>query len=467
MKKVNSDIFREYDIRGLTTDGSLSPEVAEQIGKAFGTVLKENNGNKAAVGYDNRFSSIFLKDFLIKGLISTGINVIDIGMVVTPMLYFAQIYYNVEGAVMVTGSHNPPEYNGFKISVNGQNLYGAGIKNLQHLIATQSFITGTGSLLKENVFPAYRNMIRKKIKLGPKKLKVVVDPGNGTTSPYAPKILSSLGCKVIPINAESNPTFPGHFPDPVLPENLEDLQAAVLKEKADVGIAYDGDGDRLGVVDNEGKIIWGDKIMILFWKEILSKTPQIDKAFVEVKCSQCLIDELKKLGVQPVFLRTGHSYVKKALKETGAPFAGEMSGHMFFADEYYGFDDAIYASARLLRILSNIENTLADELKKLPEYYSTPEIRIDCPDAIKFKIVSECKSFFSEKYSIIDVDGIRINFNDGWALIRASNTQPALVLRCEATTYNKLSQYVKIIYDKLVEYPDIKIQLNDKLFRYF
>lgn len=438
--KVKPEIFRQYDIRGIAGE-ELTETVAEAIGKAVGTITIRAGVNRAVVGYDNRISSKPLKDALIKGMISTGVNVLDCGVVVTPALYYATKLYKTNAGVMVTASHNPPQYNGFKIcSVDGGTMYGEQIQELRRMIENEDFETGQGSVEEVEVKKHYINMIIEKIKLGPKKLKIVVDCGNGTASFFAVDLFTELGCEVIPLYCESDPRFPNHFPDPVKESNLKDLIKMVLENKADLGVGFDGDGDRIGVVDDKGNIIWGDQLMILFWREIMPKYPGT-KAIVEVKCSQALVDEIEKLGGEPIFYKTGHSLIKAKMKELNAVFTGEMSGHMFFADEYYGYDDALYAAARLLRILSNTDKSLSELLSNINKYYSTPELRIHSTDTEKFLHVEKVREYFIQKQiPMIEVDGVRALFGHGWGLVRASNTGPELIVRAESRTPEGLEE---------------------------
>jgi len=453
MVKVDPCIFREYDIRGRVEE-QINVQVACLIGKALGTLLQRKGGQTVIVGWDNRHSSNMLAASLIFGLLTTGTRVITIGLVVTPIFYFASFLYVTDGGVMVTGSHNPPDENGFKIVFKTSNLCSDELQKLYHIIINEDFYFGIGFLEERDPVPAYLAMICEKIKLGPRLLKVVVDAGNGTASFFAPRLLTNLGCQVIPLYCHSDANFPHHFPDPVVPANLQDLRMTVLAEKADLGVAFDGDADRLGVVDARGKIVWADHLMILFWREILPKYPG-SEVIVEVKCSQALVDEITRLGGRPVFYRTGHSLIKKHMQESGAVFAGEMSGHLFFADEYFGFDDALYACARLLRILSHSKQNLTELLADIPRYYATPETRVSCTDQVKFQVVDAIKTTFSGRYPVINVDGARIIFPDGWGLVRASNTQPALVLRCEARTPEGLEKIKQELVAQLTSFPQV------------
>ncbi|HAF17230.1 MAG: phosphomannomutase/phosphoglucomutase [Thermacetogeniaceae bacterium] len=440
---MNKAIFRQYDIRGHA-DRDLTDDTVRLIGQAFGTYVQEQGTNEVLVGRDNRLSSDRLHKMLLKGLLDSGCHVIDIGLVVTPILYFAREHFGISGGVMITGSHNPPEDNGFKLACGEGTIYGDQIIKLRDMITANKFRSGSGTLHVRDVVDSYLQMLTDKIKLGGRPLKVAVDCGNGTASLFAEKILNNWGCEVFPLYCESDGTFPNHHPDPVKTANLAQLKKTVLKNRADLGVAYDGDADRLGVVDDQGNVVWGDKLMCLFWREILAKHPE-ELAIVEVKCSQSLVDEIKRLGGKPIFYKTGHSLIKAKMKETGAVFTGEMSGHMFFADEYYGYDDALYATGRLLRILSQQDKPLSQLLADIPHYHSTAETRIPCPDEKKFQVVKNLVEQFRQQYEVIDIDGVRVLFDDGWGLVRASNTQPVLVARCEAKTKEGLQNNCAVI----------------------
>ena len=440
---MNKAIFRQYDIRGHA-DRDLTDDTVRLIGQAFGTYVQEQGTNEVLVGRDNRLSSDRLHKMLLKGLLDSGCHVIDIGLVVTPILYFAREHFGISGGVMITGSHNPPEDNGFKLACGEGTIYGDQIIKLRDMITANKFRSGSGTLHVRDVVDSYLQMLTDKIKLGGRPLKVAVDCGNGTASLFAEKILNNWGCEVFPLYCESDGTFPNHHPDPVKTANLAQLKKTVLKNRADLGVAYDGDADRLGVVDDQGNVVWGDKLMCLFWREILAKHPE-ELAIVEVKCSQALVDEIKRLGGKPIFYKTGHSLIKAKMKETGAVFTGEMSGHMFFADEYYGYDDALYATGRLLRILSQQDKPLSQLLADIPHYHSTAETRIPCPDEKKFQVVKNLVEQFRQQYEVIDIDGVRVLFDDGWGLVRASNTQPVLVARCEAKTKEGLQNNCAVI----------------------
>ena len=446
---LKDHIFREYDIRG-TYPEELNEETVTLLGKALGTYYRKNNAKKITLGRDCRLSSPQLSKWLKQGLLSTGIDILELGIVPTPLVYFSlHVLEDVDGGIQITGSHNPPEFNGFKICLGKETIYGEEIQKIKDICKSGEFIKGEGKLSQADIVEKYISYVVDNIKPGPYKKKVVVDGGNGTACEVAVRIYKELGFDVIPLFCEPDGNFPNHHPDPTIPENLTQLIERVKNEKADLGIAFDGDGDRIGVVDHEGNIIWGDQLMIIFSRALL-KRYRGGKIIGEVKCSQILYDEIEKNGGEPIMWKTGHSLIKKKMKEEGALLAGEMSGHLFFAERYFGYDDAIYAGARLLEILSTTEESITQMLSDLPKMVNTPEIRIDCPDEIKFNIVSDiAKEFKNEGYKVVDVDGARVIFEDGWGLIRASNTQPVLVLRFEAKDKERLDKIQQIFREKL------------------
>ena len=448
-------IFREYDIRGIV-DKDIDEEVAVMIGKGFGSSLIRQGRKSLAAGRDNRHSSKMLMDALIEGATSVGLRVIDVGQLPTPALYFSVIYLKADGGVMITASHNPAEYNGFKLRKGEQAVFGEEIQKLREIIEEGHFEQGKGKREAANTLPAYAAAIKERIKLT-RKVKLVVDAGNGTTGPIATPLLRELGCDVVELYCEPDGNFPHHLPDPTVEENLVDLSRKVREEKAEVGIGYDGDGDRVGAVDERGNILWGDQILTVFAREALKKRSPAP-IVLDVKCSQSLIDTIKRYGGIPVMWRTGYPHIQSKMREISAPVGGEMSGHMYFADNYFGYDDGIFASCRLLEIISHAkEEGVSHLLSDVPTYPSTPEIRTECSEADKFKIVEDVKEFFSRGYETIDIDGVRIIFDDGWALIRASNTQPLLVLRFEAKTQKRLEEIKNLVRDKLKSYPSVKI----------
>lgn len=440
--QIKPEIFRSYDIRGIVGE-DIDKNVAEKLGKSFGSYIQEKLGeNKVIVGHDNRESSDELSEYLIKGLTETGVNVIDIGLATTPMVYYARKLFDLGPAIQITASHNPGEYNGFKMCLKKEeeSIYGEKIQEIREYTEQENFKTGSGSVEKKEVLENYIDQIAEKVKLGNRKLKVVVDAGNGTASIVAEKLQKKLGTEVIPLYCDLNPQFPNHHPDPSVPKNLEALAKKVVEEKADLGIGYDGDGDRIGLVDEKGNMIFGDFYMLILWRDIIKKYPN-SKALVEVKCSQSLWDELVKLGAEPEFIRTGNPYIKAAMREKNVPFSGEMSGHIFFRDEYYGFDDAAYAAARIQRILSNTDKKASELLDGINTYIATPELTKTVDEKIKFEIIERAVNYFKEKgFKVIDVDGARVIFDNGWGLIRASNTSPKITIRYEAKTQEDLNQ---------------------------
>lgn len=433
------NIFRQYDIRGVV-GRDLDDKTMDQITRAFAAMAKSKGYDTVLVGRDNRLSSPQFRDTVVNALQESGCQVIDLGLVITPIFYFAARYLNIPAGMMITASHNGGEYNGCKLLLDESTIYGEQIQEIRRMVEDRRFVSGPqGSLKYVDIAGAYQENIKNLIKMGPKKLKIVVDCGNGTASLFAPEVFRSLGCEVIELYCESDPSFPNHHPDPVNPDNMVDMVKLVQEHQADLGIGIDGDGDRLGVVDSFGNMIWGDLLMILFWRDILPRFPDLP-CIVEVKCSQSLIDEIEKLGGKPLIYKTGHSLIKAKMKESGAIFTGEMSGHMFFADEYYGFDDALYAGARLLALLSHSEANITEMLADINIYYATPEIRVKSSDEEKFLVVEQVKAYFKDKYRINEIDGARILFPHGWALVRASNTGPELIVRCEGKTPEDLEQ---------------------------
>ena len=423
-------VFREYDIRGIVGVEITDPDVST-LGRAFGTYMARQGKRRVVVGRDCRLSSDRYRDLLVSGMLLSGMDVVDIGVCPTPLLYFAIRHLDREGGMMITASHNPPEYNGFKVCNGFDTILGPEIQKLRRIVDSKDFITGKGNLDHFDIITPYADFVTANIRLQ-SRLRVGVDGGNATGGPVATAILKRLGCEIYPIYCEMDGTFPNHEPDPTVLENLTDLRNLVLRERLDVGIAYDGDSDRLGVIDHLGGVVFGDKLMIIFAREILSRRP--GSVFIsEVKCSKTLFDDIENKGGVAIMWKAGHSLIKAKMKEMGAALAGEMSGHVFFKDRYFGFDDGIYSSCRLLEILSSTGKRIPELLDGVPHTHTTPEIRIDCPDEIKFEVIERAKREFKEKnLNVIDIDGARITFPDGWGLVRASNTQPALVLRYEA-----------------------------------
>jgi phosphomannomutase / phosphoglucomutase len=429
---ISPSIFREYDIRGIV-DQDLNPAVVETLGRAMGTYFRRHGARAVALGHDCRLSSPAYARALAAGLLSTGCDVTDIGTVPTPLLYFAIFYKKYEAGVMITGSHNPPDFNGFKMMCGTDTIYGETIQEIRRLIEAGDFVVETPGRKSEYVLvPEYQAYVEGLIKLR-RPLKVVVDAGNGTGGVVAVPILRRLGCQVIELYCEMDGRFPNHHPDPTLPEAMADLVAKVKETGADLGLAYDGDADRIGVVDDAGNLIWGDQLMIIFARDVLAAHPGA-AIISEVKATQLLYEEIARLGGRPIMWKTGHSLIKKKIKEEHALLAGEMSGHIFFADRWFGFDDAIYASIRLLEIAAKSELKVSQMLAGLPKMVSTPEIRVFASEEVKFRIVDEVKAELAAKYPVVDIDGVRATYPKGWALVRASNTQAVLVLRFEAQT---------------------------------
>lgn len=448
-------IYRAYDIRGVYGK-DLTDDVAVDVGRALGSVV---GGECFAVGGDNRLSSPSLRESISEGLNSAGVDVIDVGTVPTPLLYFAIRHYETDGGVMVTGSHNPPEYNGLKMCRGTATFYGEEIQELRKTVESKSFKTGSGSKTERGIVNDYIDYIKENIKLE-RPLKVVVDAGNGTASEIAPRLYRELGCEVVELYCEMDGTFPNHHPDPTVDENLVDLIARVRETGADLGVGFDGDGDRAGFVDDQGSIVRGDQALILYSRDVLENRPGSSIIF-EVKCSQALIDGIKEYGGNPIMYRTGHSFIKKKMKEIDSPLAGEMSGHFFFADKYFGFDDGIYAGARMIELLSKSDRKLSELIGELPKYHTTPELRLECPEEAKFRIVDEVKkSFQSQGYEVVTVDGARIQFPGGWGLVRASNTTPVLILRFEAKTPEELEEIKAKVKTELSKYPELKDKLD-------
>ncbi|HEX6252394.1 MAG TPA: phosphomannomutase/phosphoglucomutase [Gemmatimonadaceae bacterium] len=429
---IPATVFREYDIRGIA-GRDLTPEGARLIGRGYAAFLRELGISGAiAVGRDNRPSGDELHAGLIAGLNESGHDTVDIGVVPTPVAYWVQHTRDVAGGIQITGSHNPAEYNGFKLGAGKKSLWGAQIQRIRELIETEAFVSGQGSRRQEEVLDRYLDDIVERI--GPilRNVHVVADCGNGAGALVVPELLRRLGVQAECLFCESDGTFPNHHPDPTVEENLQDLIRRVRQSGAELGIGFDGDADRIGIVDGTGEIIWGDYLLIVYARDVLERTGAGQSIIFDVKCSQALPDAIAQAGGKPVMWRTGHSLIEEKMHETHAPIAGEMSGHMFFAEGFYGFDDAIYGAARLLRIVADAGKTVRELLADVPRFVSTPEIRVDCADDVKFALVEEAKRHFAAKYDVIDVDGVRVQFGDGWGLLRASNTQPVLVLRFEA-----------------------------------
>lgn len=437
---MNTNIFREYDIRGIVGE-QLTDDTVATLGKAIGIFFHRNGAKRIAIGYDARESSPRFCDLLTRGFNETGCDAVLIGMVPTPVLYHTVFTKPVDGGVVITGSHNPPDHNGFKICLGTSTLFGSQIQEIKEIALSETPASAggrdIGSVETIEVFDDYCRDVVSRIDLGPRKIKAVIDGGNGMGGVTAVPVYEKLGVEMVKLFTEPDSSFPNHHPDPTVTENLQDTINAVRESGADIGIAFDGDGDRVGIVDENGRIIWGDELMVLLSRTILKDRPG-STIIAEVKCSQNLFDDIEKHGGKPIMWKAGHSLIKAKMKETGAALAGEMSGHIFFADRFYGFDDATYAGARVIEILSKTDKKLSELLADLPKTFSTPEIRVDCPDESKFDVVAKIAEHFSHTNEIITIDGARIIFEHGWGLVRASNTQAILVLRFEADSEENL-----------------------------
>ena len=446
---LNPAVFREYDIRGVA-DRDLPDLMVRDLGRAIGSHLAEAGAKRITLGRDCRLHSPRLQAALRLGLCMTPVDVIDIGIVATPLLYFSVFHLDTDGGVMITGSHNPAEDNGFKIMRGKSTIHGNEIRGLADRIQRGQYVHGNGGFSQANIIEPYVAHVTANLKLGPRRFRIVVDAGNGTGGPIGPRALRELGFDVVELYCDMDGRFPNHHPDPTVPKNLEDLQATVAKTGAELGIAYDGDADRLGAVDSQGRILWGDQLLILFSRAILKEVP--GATFVsEVKCSQSLYDDIRAHGGKAIMWKVGHSLIKAKMKEEGALLAGEMSGHMFFAHRYFGYDDAIYASLRLVELLTHSERPLQELVDDLPKLHATPEIRMDCPDAVKFEVVRRAVERFRQKHQVVDVDGVRVIFEDGWGLVRASNTGPVLVLRFEGPTAERLAEIRAYVESELAD----------------
>ena len=444
-------IFREYDIRGVVGK-DLTVKLAEQIGRAYGSTAVRAGSKAIAVGRDGRTSAVEMRDAVLRGLLGSGLDVVDIGVCPTPLLYYALFTLPVGGGVMVTASHNPPEYNGFKLCLGKDSMHGAAIQALKADIDKGQFESGQGRVSEHPIIPDYMAYIKQSFaSVKAERLHTIVDCGNGMGGLVGPDALRLLGCRVTGLYVEVDGRFPNHQPDPTVEANLQDVIQKVRETGADVGIAYDGDADRIGAVDEKGQIVWGDKLLVLYARDVLKSLPGAT-IISEVKASQVLYDDVAKHGGRPIMWKTGHSLMKAKLKEEHAALAGEMSGHMFFADRYFGYDDAVYASCRLIEILAKAGTPFSSLLSDLPQTVVTPEIRVECPDDVKFQVVEEARKRLAREYKTIDIDGVRVLFPEGWGLIRASNTQPALVLRFEATSEAALRRIREVIESQVRQY---------------
>ncbi|MCR4334934.1 MAG: phosphomannomutase/phosphoglucomutase [archaeon] len=446
---MNPEIFREYDIRGIA-DTELPDTDAELIGKAYGTLIHNNGGSVVVLGKDNRISGPRIFEALKKGILSTGINIIFIGEIPTPLLYYAVHKLDMDGGISVTASHNPPEFNGFKVLIGKEAIYGEKIQEIYKVAESGKFAVGEGTIEEKFLDDIYLDEIVSNVKIV-KKLKVVIDAGNAMASELAPKLLKQLGLDPICLFCEKDSSFPNHQPDPVQEKNVLDLKKKVLEEKADLGIAFDGDVDRIGVLDEKGNLIYGDKLLGVFSEDLLKRKPG-SKIIFEVKCSQSLDEWIRKKGGVPIMWKTGHSLIKAKMKEENAVLAGEMSGHMFFTENWYGFDDALLAAAKILEIVSHSGKKLSEIVGQMPEYVSSPEYRVECPDNKKGIVVKAMTDKYKKLYpKSVTIDGIRIIFDYGWALVRQSNTQSKIILRFEAKTKQNLEEIKSVIMPEVEE----------------
>ena len=450
---LNQYIFREYDIRGKVSD-DFPPEVVEALGKGFGTYIKRGGGQEIALSGDVRLTTPDLMEQFKTGVLSTGVDVIKIGILPTPANYYSMFSLGVAGAVQITGSHNPPEFNGFKLSRDKKAVFGEAIQEIRVIIEKEDYETGEGTEASYDILTKYKRMIASKIDIK-KRMKVVMDCGNAAGAICAPEIFKNLNVDLTELYCDVDGTFPNHHPDPTVKENLVDLISLVKQGSYDIGLAFDGDADRVGVVDETGDIVWADQLIALFLPEVVEEG---DEILYDVKCSQALEEMIVKYGGKPVMWKTGHSLIKQRMSELNCKLGGEMSGHIFFADDYFGYDDAIYVAARIVQTLSRTDQKLSQLKAELPKYYSTPEMRLEAEsDEEKFRIAKEAVAYFTENYDCNTVDGVRIKFGDGWGLVRSSNTQPVIVCRFEANTAERMEEIRSIVMNKLQEIGTLKV----------
>lgn len=459
---ISNNIFREYDIRGIA-DSDLADENVMLIGRAFATYMRAQGRQRLVLGRDLRLSSDRLRQALLEGMLSCGVHIIDIGVVPTPTQYFGIVHLQADGGVMITGSHNPREYNGFKMSTGLKHggqvsvgaIYGKDIQRLYQIIKDGKYATGKGTLETVDVVPDYLQAIKTRVTLH-KKLKIVIDPGNGCGALFAPQFWRDMGCEVVCLYCEPDGRFPNHLPDPTVMKYIKDLRAKVVEVKADLGLGYDGDADRIGVIDNLGRPVFADKLVALFARDTLSRHPHAKIVF-DVKCSQALPEFITAHGGVPVMWKTGHSLLKTKMKEEHAPLAGEMSGHIFIGDGYFGFDDAIFCSGRMMQILTASGKTMAQLHDEVPAFVATPEIRVETTDEEKFQIVADLVAHFKKSYQVVDIDGGRVLFGDGWGLVRASNTNAYLTLRFEGRTQAAVDEMKRMVFDALRRHPFVTL----------
>lgn len=442
MKDINRDIFRAYDIRGVV-DKDFDEEWVEKLGRACGTWFRRKGWKRAVVGHDCRHSSPAYQAAIIRGLNASDIDVLFLNLVPSPAFYFAAKKLNYQAGVMITASHNPPEFNGFKVWGDNTTIHTEDIQQIYEIMKSENFSAGTGVASGHNIVPSYIEDLLSGIEIK-RPVKVVLDGGNGAGGHIAEELLRKAGAEVIPLYCEPDGDFPNHHPDPVVEAYMGDLLKAVVDHGAEVGIGLDGDADRIGAVDEKGNLMPGDRLLAIYSREMLSRKPN-ETVVADVKCSHLLFEDIEKHGGNPIMARTGHSIMKAKMVETGAGLGGEMSGHIFFSDRFYGFDDGLYSALRLVEVLSKEQQPLSEMLNDWPKTYFTPELRIDCPEKIKFKLVEKAAEKLSKKYNVINIDGARVIFEDGWALVRASNTQAALTLRFEANSQERLAEIQQTI----------------------
>ena len=453
MSFINPYIFREYDVRGIV-EKDFPDHIVKKLGQAFGTFVRRSGGKEIAISGDVRISTPLLINAFKNGVLATGVDIINLGILPTPVNYFSMFHLGIAASVQVTGSHNPPDFNGFKFSLNKSPFYGKQIQTLYKMMDQMDFDKGEGTEARYNILSEYNHMIEQKIKIE-KPMKVIIDCGNAAGCINAPSVFNGLGIETKELFCDPDGTFPNHHPDPTIEENLSAIVSEMKTGKYDVGLAFDGDADRVGVVDDRGEIIWADQLMAIFLPEIIKNNEEI---LFDVKCSQSLIDMIIKYGGKPVMCKTGHSIIKNKMKELDCKFGGEMSGHIFFADDYYGYDDALYVGARLVQLLSRSNKKLSQLKSIIPTYYSTPELRMEAnSEQEKFEIVEKAIIYFKENYDCITIDGVRIQFEDGWGLVRSSNTQPVIVCRFEAKSPERLDQIRNLIIDKISDFGELKL----------
>jgi len=448
-------MFREYDIRGRVNDEELNARSAEFIGRGFGTFLDRRGIADMVVGYDSRFGSVEIKDGLVKGLRAAGRNVVMVGMCLTPMMYWSQYRFKVKGGAMITGSHNPKGWNGLKLGAGfSYTLVGDEIRELYQIIEEEAFVEGHGDYSEASIIDDYEADLTGRVKIA-RPLRVVIDTGNGTAGAFAPRIFTKAGLQVIEQFTELDPDFPNHEPDPARKDTVEVLGERVRREKADMGIAFDGDGDRFGLVDERGEVIWPDRYMILLARQVLERKPG-GKIIFDVKCTQALEDDIRDHGGEPIMWKTGHSHIKAKLHKEQGALAGEMSGHVFFVENYYGFDDGIYAALRFVEYISGMKELLSQIMKQTPSYVSSPAIQAPCGDEVKYGVVDRLTAELKRDFDrVIDINGARVVFPDGWGLVRASSNLPELVLRFEAKTPERLEEIKGIFRKYMAKYPEI------------